>query len=248
MGVGLRSVTQRHVGSLRHTIIYVVTVGLVSACAKETRMYPGTFAATHPDRPAVIMAETGEGLTYRELEDSSVRLARTLAGHGLRRGDVVALLSDNHPRVFEVYWAAQRAGLLVTAVNHHLSADEAAYIVDDCGARALVVSAAKGELAEAIVPATPHVTLRLAFGGAVAGAAAPAAPRAAGGGGGGGGHRAHGGGRGGEGGGADGHPAARGRHALQLGPHRATEGDRAPPARAPDRRAGRPLHRGVQAD
>src|SRR3954452_10684206 len=132
-------------------------------------MYPGTFAATHPERPAVIMAESGEGLTYRELEDGSIRLARTLHEHGLRRGDVVALLSDNHPRVFEVYWAAQRAGLLVTAVNHHLSADEAAYIVDDCGARALVVSAAKGELAEAIMDATPHVTLRLAFGGAVAG-------------------------------------------------------------------------------
>ena len=132
-------------------------------------MYPGTFAATHPDRPAVIMAETGEGLTYRELEDGSVRLARTLLDHGLRRGDVVALLSDNHPRVFEVYWAAQRAGLLVTAVNHHLSPDEAAYIVDDCGARALVVSAAKDELALAIVDATPGVTLRLAFGGTVAG-------------------------------------------------------------------------------
>ena len=132
-------------------------------------MYPGTFAATHPDRPAVIMAETGEGLTYRQLEDGSVRLARTLLDHGLQRGDVVALLSDNHPRVFEVYWAAQRAGLLVTAVNHHLSPDEAAYIVDDCGARALVVSAAKDELALAIVGATPGVTLRLAFGGTVAG-------------------------------------------------------------------------------
>jgi long-chain acyl-CoA synthetase len=128
-------------------------------------MFPGTFAATHPDRPAVIMAETGEGLTYRELEDGSVRLARTLVDHGLRRGDVVALLTDNHPRAFEVYWAAQRAGLLVTAVNHHLSPDEAAYIVADCGARALVVSAAKAELAAAIVEQTPDVTLRLAFGG-----------------------------------------------------------------------------------
>jgi long-chain acyl-CoA synthetase len=131
-------------------------------------MFPGTFAATHPDRPAVIMAETGEGLTYRELEDGSVRLARTLVEHGLRRGDVVALLTDNHPRAFEVYWAAQRAGLLVTAVNHHLSPDEAAYIVDDCGAQALVVSAATDELAGAIVDRTPRVTLRLAFGGPVA--------------------------------------------------------------------------------
>ncbi|MET0188313.1 MAG: acyl-CoA synthetase, partial [Pseudonocardia sediminis] len=57
----------------------------------------------------------------------------------------------------------------VTAVNHHLSADEAAYIVDDCGARAVVVSASKADLAVAVADVTPGVTLRLAFGGEVPG-------------------------------------------------------------------------------
>ena len=103
--------------------------------------YPGAFARTTPDKPAVIMAGSGETLTYAQLEDRSARLADHLRRLGLAEGDVVALLTDNRPQASEVYWAAQRAGLYVTAVNWHLTAAEAAYIVGDCGAKALVVSA-----------------------------------------------------------------------------------------------------------
>ena len=135
-------------------------------------MFPGTFAATAPDRPAVVVAETGETMTYAELDAESARLARHLHGQGLRRGDVLAMLADNSPWAFVVYWAAQRSGLYVTAVNHHLSPDEAGYIVDDCGARAIVVSGrtpALAALARDLVERTPRVTHRLAFGGSVAG-------------------------------------------------------------------------------
>ena len=68
------------------------------------------------------MAGTGETLTHGELEEGSARLARWLVDRGLRRGDGIALLADNSARVFEVYWAAQRCGLMLTAVNHHLTA------------------------------------------------------------------------------------------------------------------------------
>ena len=56
---------------------------------------------------------------------------------------MIALISDNAPQAYEVYWAALRSGLYITAVNHHLSPAEAAYIVNDCGAKALVVSGAR---------------------------------------------------------------------------------------------------------
>jgi fatty-acyl-CoA synthase len=102
-------------------------------------MYPGVHALTAPDRPAVVMAADGTRLTYAELEENSRRLAHRLRDRGLRRGDVIALLSGNDPRVFEVYWAAQRTGLYVTAVNKHLSPDELAYILRDSGAQALFV-------------------------------------------------------------------------------------------------------------
>ncbi len=132
-------------------------------------MYPGTHAENRPDRPAVILAESGDVLTYRQLDDNSAALARLLHDAGLRRGDVVAVLSDNAAQVFEVYWATQRSGLYITAVNHHLTAQEAAYIVRDSGARALIVSAALGELAADVAAQVDNPEVRLAFGGEVLG-------------------------------------------------------------------------------
>jgi fatty-acyl-CoA synthase len=135
-------------------------------------MYPGVHAAQHPGKPAVIVAETGQVLTYRELEEGSARLARYLHDKGLRRGDDVALLTDNDPRAFEVFWACMRSGLYITAVNRHLSPDEVSYIVGDCGAKALVVSASMGETATAISGGIPAVGVRLSYGGDVEGFAA----------------------------------------------------------------------------
>ncbi len=132
-------------------------------------MFPGTHAALTPDKPALVMAETGETVTYAQLEERSVRLAHLLHDLGLRRGDTVALLSENSPRFHECYWAAMRSGLYLTAINIHLSVDEQAYIVRDCGAQVLIVSAALGEVAELLADEPSEVTARFAFGGAVAG-------------------------------------------------------------------------------
>jgi long-chain acyl-CoA synthetase len=132
-------------------------------------VYPGAFATTTPDKPAAIVAETGESLTYRELEEGSARLARVLHEAGLRRGDTLAMLTGNDLTAFEIYWAAMRSGLYLTAVNHNLASDEVAYIVRDSGAKALVVAASKMAVAEAISATTPDVQLRLAYGGPVSG-------------------------------------------------------------------------------
>ena len=129
-------------------------------------MYPGTWAATTPEKPAAIMASTGAVLTYAELEDRSARFARHLHDLGLRRGDVIALLTENRLEAFVVYWAALRSGLYITAVNHNLSPAEAAYIVADCEAKVLIVSAAKADLAQQVLTQV-EVPLRLAYGGAV---------------------------------------------------------------------------------
>jgi fatty-acyl-CoA synthase len=131
-------------------------------------MYPGTWARSTPDKPALVIAETGHTTTYAELDERSLRMAHVLADAGLVAGDVVAMVSDNAPEAYEVYWAALRSGLYITAVNHHLSPDEAAYIVNDCGAKALVVSGAKAELVSAMADRI-DVPVRLAFGGAVPG-------------------------------------------------------------------------------
>src|SRR5215470_15947719 len=132
-------------------------------------MYPGTYAAEAPDRVAAVMTGTGETLSYGDLERRSVQLAHVLHEAGLRPGDVVALLTENSLRAMEVYWAAMRSGLYVTAVNYHLKPDEVAYIVNDSGSTALIVSAEQAATAEAIADQTPGAKLRLAFGGPVVG-------------------------------------------------------------------------------
>ncbi|GAA4811973.1 acyl-CoA synthetase [Nocardioides caeni] len=129
-------------------------------------MYPGTWAAKNPDKPALIMAGSGRTLTYAELDERSLRLAHHLREAGLGVGDVVALVSDNRPEAYEVYWAALRSGLYITAVNSHLSAAETSYIVADCGARAIVASAALADMVEGLDVDVPH---RLAVGGEIAG-------------------------------------------------------------------------------
>lgn len=132
-------------------------------------MYPGLTAREHPDKPAVLVHGTGNVLTYGQLEENANRLASVWRAAGLERGDHVALLTSNDPRAFEVYWAAMRSGLYITAVNRHLNADEATYIVNDCGAKAVVVSGKLESLALQVAQRTPDVSWRAAFGGTVAG-------------------------------------------------------------------------------
>jgi fatty-acyl-CoA synthase len=136
-------------------------------------MFPGTHARTTPDKPAIIVPALDDApeitVSYQQLEERSLRLARVLREAGLGKGDHIAFLSDNSPEAFEVYWAGLRSGMYVTGINHHLSAEEAAYIVTDCGAKALVVSAAKAELAAQVAGQVPEVPVRLAFGGPVEG-------------------------------------------------------------------------------
>ena len=122
--------------------------------------HPKEFADTHPDRPAVIMGGTGSVTTYRELDERSNQLAHALRAAGLRAGDHLALVMDNRPEIYEVMWAGFRSGLHVTPINWHLAPDEVQYVVEDCGATALVVSAACAD-AVAGIAASTSADLRL---------------------------------------------------------------------------------------
>ena len=133
-------------------------------------MYPGTFATTAPDRPAVVMGGSGEVVTYADLDTRSNRVAHLLRRHGLRPGDTLAVLSENRPEVFDLAWAAQRSGLQLTLVNHHLTPEESAYIVGDSGARVVVTTRTLAGTAQALTPeALPHVERRLVIGGTIPG-------------------------------------------------------------------------------
>ncbi|WP_396932465.1 AMP-binding protein [Mycolicibacterium sp.] len=128
-------------------------------------MFPGMTAVATPDKPAVIMAATGQVVTHRELDDRSNQLARLWREIGLTTGDHVAVFMENHPRYLEVVWAALRSGLYVTTVNSYLSAGEVAYILSDCGARSVVASPATADVLQEALAAAPGVELTLVTDG-----------------------------------------------------------------------------------
>jgi acyl-CoA synthetase (AMP-forming)/AMP-acid ligase II len=110
---------------------------------------------THPDQPAIIMATSGETVTFGEYETCANRVAHLLRDAGLRRGDHVAVLMENGPLLLEIEAGAERVGLYFTLVNTYLSADEVAYIVTNSQAKVLFSSAAKREVAAAAAAKCP---------------------------------------------------------------------------------------------
>jgi len=113
-----------------------------------------------PDRQAVVSAFGSR--TFAELDARANQLARALRRRGLAPGDAVALICGNAPAFVETVVATQRAGLRLTPVNWHLTAGEAAYIVADCEARALV--AERGVDAAFEQPPPPSCGVVLATG------------------------------------------------------------------------------------
>ena len=85
-------------------------------------MHPSLFAAKTPGKPALIMAATGETVTYRQLEDRSNQGAHLFRSLGLTARRCVALFMENTPRFLEISWAAQRAGLYYTCISSQLTA------------------------------------------------------------------------------------------------------------------------------
>jgi long-chain acyl-CoA synthetase len=126
-----------------------------------------TRARERPDAPAVIMGASGEVLSYRQIDERSNRLAALLRHEGFVAGDHVAILMENCATYLEVAWAAQRSGLYYTALNSHLRSAEVQYILDDCGATALVTTPALGDVVSKLD--LSRVRVRLSVGGGLPG-------------------------------------------------------------------------------
>ena len=85
------------------------------------------------------MATGGIARTYRDLEQRANRGAHALRQLGLNQGDAIAIACDNRLEFFDIYWAAQRAGLVLVLLSARLKIDEIAYIINDSAAKALLI-------------------------------------------------------------------------------------------------------------
>ncbi|MGA8545133.1 MAG: fatty-acid--CoA ligase FadD4 [Mycobacterium sp.] len=107
------------------------------------------------NKPAIILHPSGAVVTFDELEARANRLAHYFRRAGLVEGDAVAILMENNEHIHAVMWAARRSGLYYVPINTHLTAPEAAYIVDNSAAKAIIGSAALRKTCENLAEHLP---------------------------------------------------------------------------------------------
>jgi long-chain acyl-CoA synthetase len=108
------------------------------------------IAALRPDHDAFGIAGESARRTFGDLDDRSRRLAAALAGdHGLRPGDVVAVVLENVLEWADVVWAGLRSGLFVAPLSHHLPPDGLRRVLGVAQPSAIVVSAGCADLVDA---------------------------------------------------------------------------------------------------
>jgi len=132
-------------------------------------MHPGIIAAEKPGKIAYVMAETGQAVTYAELEARANQGAHLFRRLGLNRGDHIAILLENHPRFFQIVWAAQRSGLYYTAISWRLQPDEVEYIVNNCEAKVFITSRPRADVVERLQGKMPGVTKAYMLDGTIPG-------------------------------------------------------------------------------
>jgi long-chain acyl-CoA synthetase len=106
-------------------------------------------------KPAVILYPSGTVVTFDNLEARANRLAHRFRQAGLREGDTVAILMENNEHIHAVMWAARRSGLYYVPINTHLTVAEAAYIIDNSSAKAVIGSAALAETCQNLAEHLP---------------------------------------------------------------------------------------------
>ncbi|MDC1198804.1 AMP-binding protein [bacterium] len=115
------------------------------ALRAQARLQPGRIGARDLER----------AMTFRQWNARANRLANALLGLGLRKGDRVAVLAYNRVEWAEIYAAAAKAGLMAVPINFRLVGEEIRFILEDCGASALIVEGALAGAVEEIRGALP---------------------------------------------------------------------------------------------
>jgi len=103
-------------------------------------MLPLDSPDTDPDKIAFMMAESGEQVSFGQLEQRANQVARVLHECGVAPGEHVALLMKNNRRFLEACFGMDRAGVYYTTISTRLTSAEIAHIVADCGAKVLLIS------------------------------------------------------------------------------------------------------------
>ena len=103
-------------------------------------MHPGINGPKYKDKPAIIMASSGDIVTHAELDEISNQGAHLFRSLGIKAGDSIAFMMENDKLFFSISAAAYRSGLKYTAISWRLQPNEVEYILKDCEAKLFITS------------------------------------------------------------------------------------------------------------
>lgn len=114
-----------------------------------------TNARKHPDREALV---TREGrFTYGQIDSKSSHIANVLADGGLKKGDRVCIYMENSADLVATFFGVLKAGGVFVIINATIKAAKLEYILNDCGASALICSTDKASVLSGIVGPLQHL-------------------------------------------------------------------------------------------
>jgi acyl-CoA synthetase (AMP-forming)/AMP-acid ligase II len=120
-------------------------------------MYAAEVARSDPDRVAFVMAGSGARMTFGEFDAEANRLAQLFRAQGLVEGDHAVFFLPNSLEALVASGAGERTGLQYTPLDFHLTADEAAYVVNDSCSRVVVTGEALRSVAAQLPARCPKV-------------------------------------------------------------------------------------------
>jgi len=135
-------------------------------------LFPIDVTSPDPSKIAFEMCDSGEQVTFGQLDERANQVAQVLRSCGVGAGEHVALLVKNHRRFLEACFGMDRCGVYYTTISTRLNADEVAYIVADCSAKVLVVSSDYDDIARQLRGLLPSHVRCFSVGGLLPGWAA----------------------------------------------------------------------------
>ncbi|MBW1983559.1 MAG: AMP-binding protein [Deltaproteobacteria bacterium] len=115
-----------------------------------------------PDKEVLIFekGELGEDiLTYKKLYENSNKIARLFLEHGLGKGDTYAVFMRNHPEFVYSMLAGPVIGAIMVPIDPRSRGDRLRFLLENSGAKAVIVSGELLEQLEEIIQDVPNIKL-----------------------------------------------------------------------------------------
>ncbi len=115
-----------------------------------------------PDREVLIFEKGPLGedvLTYRDLYENSNKIARLFLDNGLSKGDTYAVFMRNHPEFVYAMLAGPVIGAIMVPIDPRSRGERLRFLLENSGAKAVVVSGELLEPLSAVIDKVPNVKL-----------------------------------------------------------------------------------------